>query len=105
MSTGNGDSAAELKKRAETLRSCAKRARTAAKGLHGFLDSEVRKATGSGDRLIWLGPFATDSTDTLLNRQKRLRKMADDLVTDAKRWETAAGHLEDRAKGAAKKGH
>ncbi|WP_328466064.1 hypothetical protein [Streptomyces sp. NBC_00448] len=91
------ESAADLRSRAQTLRSCATRARTAAKALGTYLDGEVKTATGVGPALIWVGPYATDTTSTLQQRQASLQRMASELLVDAKRWEGEAGHLEDRA--------
>jgi hypothetical protein len=62
-----------------------------------YLDGEVKTATGVGSALIWVGPYATDTTSTLQQRQWALRQMALELLGDAKRWESEAGHLEDRA--------
>ncbi|MEV8569339.1 hypothetical protein AB0436_27775 [Streptomyces sp. NPDC051322] len=100
---GDTDTSAELKRRAETLRSAARRARTAAHGLGTYIDSEVKQAAGTGkDRIrIWQGPFADSTTSTLQQRSRALRKMADDLVADAKRWDSEARHLDDRASHAA----
>ena len=92
------ESPADLRTRAETLRTCAKQARTAAHAMGTYLDGEVKTATGSGDALIWIGPYATDTTGTLQQRQSTLRRMASELVGDAKRWETEAGLLDERAK-------
>ena len=92
------ESPAALSGRAETLRACARRARTAAQAMGGYLDGEVKAATGSGDALIWIGPYATDTTGTLQQRQSALQRMATELLADAKRWETEAGLLDERAK-------
>ncbi|WP_328538153.1 hypothetical protein [Streptomyces sp. NBC_00344] len=98
------DSSAELKNRAETLRSAARRARTAAHSLGTYLDSEVKQAagTGKGRIAIWKGPYASSTTATLQQRSRALHKMADELVADARRWDNDARDLDERAKHAAK---
>ncbi|KIZ15419.1 hypothetical protein [Streptomyces natalensis] len=95
----NHDAPGELKKRAETLRSCARRARTAARAMGTFLDREVKQATGYGDGLIWSGPYATNTIATLKQRKADLQRMAADLTADAGRWEKEAERLEERARG------
>ena len=79
------ESPADLRSRAETLRSCAKRARTAARAMGTYLDGEVKTATATGEALIWIGPYATDTTATLQQHQSALQRMASELVADANR--------------------
>ncbi|WP_406068774.1 hypothetical protein OG372_12650 [Streptomyces sp. NBC_01020] len=101
---GESETAAELKKRAETLRSAARRARTAAHGLGSYLDNEVKQAAGSGkDRItIWEGPYAELTTAKLQAHSRTLHTMASDLVADARRWDSEARNLDERANHAAK---
>ncbi|MEU8590989.1 hypothetical protein AB0C59_28885 [Streptomyces sp. NPDC048664] len=88
-----GESPAQLKKRADDLRDCARRARTLAGSLGTFLDGAVKEATPT----IWKGPFAEASTATLGTRSTSLRSMAADLMADAGRWDTEAGRLDEEA--------
>lgn len=88
-----GESAAQLKKRAETLRTSADRARHLAKKVGTFLDGAV-KQTGSD---TWLGPYANTTTDTLKQRQGSLSRVAGALRAEAKRWDREAHDLEERA--------
>ena len=99
------DDATALRKRAGTLRDCAKDARAIARTLGPYLDDAVRKAapraadlTGAGGGgAIWLGPFADQCTATLQQRKQRLGGMANSLMADAGRWETEASELERQA--------
>ena len=52
----DNESPAGLRTRAETLRWCAQRARTAARAMGTYPDGEVMTATASGDGLIRIGP-------------------------------------------------
>lgn len=109
MGVTDGNDAAELKKRAERLRECARQARTIARRLGPYLDAAVAKATprtggtvgGTGDA-IWLGPFADQCTSTLQQRQNKLSSLATALMADATRWENEAATLDDQAKAKAK---
>ncbi|WP_327296316.1 MULTISPECIES: hypothetical protein [unclassified Streptomyces] len=93
------ESPAQLHKRADTLRTCARQARHAAHEMGTYLDREAKQASGTGDDLIWIGPYATDTTGTLQARKSALHRMASDLIADARRWETEAMHLEEKANG------
>jgi hypothetical protein len=95
-----GESAKELKQRAETLRDAARRARQAASGLGSYLDGPVKKATATGKDRIWTGSWAEETTTALQARGSTLHTMASALLTDAKRWVTEAEKLEERAKHA-----
>jgi hypothetical protein len=103
------DDANALKQRAERLRQHARDARTLAKALGPYLDGVVKQATPRAadpahpGNAIWAGPYADQCTTLLTRRQGTLRSMADSLVVDAGRWETAASHLDDQAKAAGKK--
>jgi hypothetical protein len=90
---GQGETPAQLKKRADDLRECARKARTLAGALGPYLDNAVKQATPA----VWKGPFAEASTTTLGARKKSLGSMAGDLMADARRWETEARHLDDEA--------
>ncbi|MFE1293184.1 hypothetical protein [Streptomyces sp. NPDC058731] len=92
-----GETPAQLKKRAEDLRECARRARRIAGTLGPYLDNAVKQATPA----IWKGPFAQRSTATLDARKGSLHSMAGDLMADAQRWETEARNLDDQAARAA----
>lgn len=102
---GESETAAELRGRAETLRSAARRARTAAHGLGSYLDNEVKQAagTGKGRIAIWKGPYAESTTAKLQLHSRTLRRMASDLVADARRWDSEARNLDERTKHAAKR--
>ncbi|MER5598521.1 hypothetical protein [Streptomyces sp. NPDC002265] len=116
---GGGGDGAELKRRAEKLRECAREARSLARELGPYLDDAVRKATpraasfrtGGDKGAIWQGPFADESTATLQQRQRSLNRMGTALLADATRWEAQADELErqakaqDKAKSAAGGGH
>ncbi|UXY29194.1 hypothetical protein [Streptomyces sp. HUAS TT20] len=91
-----GETPAQLKKRADDLRECARRARTLAGSLGPYLDKAVSQATPA----IWKGPFADASTATLGARKSSLHSMASDLMADARRWETEASNLDDEARKA-----
>ncbi|MFD7875313.1 hypothetical protein ACFV5G_14620 [Streptomyces sp. NPDC059766] len=93
-----GETPAQLRKRAEDLRECARKARALAGSLGGYLDNAVKQATPA----IWKGPFADTSTATLGARKKSLDSMAGDLMADARRWETEAHNLDEEAAKAAK---
>ncbi|MER6382300.1 hypothetical protein [Streptomyces sp. NPDC001250] len=88
-----GESPAQLKKRADDLRECARKARTLAWSLGPYLDNVVTQATPA----IWKGPFAEASTATLGARKGSLHSMASDLMADARRWETEARNLDEEA--------
>ncbi|MFE9449086.1 hypothetical protein [Streptomyces sp. NPDC006739] len=88
-----GETPAQLQKRAEDLRECARRARALAGSLGPYLDNAVRQATPA----IWQGPFAEASTATLGARKGSLASMAGDLMADARRWETEARNLDEQA--------
>jgi hypothetical protein len=102
---GDKDSAAELKRRADTLRDAARRARTAAAGLGPYLDGPAKKASATGADQIWKGPWAESTTSTLRSRSSTLQTMATDLLADAKRWGSEADKLDERAKQAGKDAH
>ena len=99
---GSADSAPDLRRRAETLREAARRARVAARGLGTYLDSVVRQATGTGTDEIWKGSYADSTSATLRQRSNSLHTMAGELLADAKRWDTAADTLDEHARHAAK---
>ncbi|OSP38930.1 hypothetical protein B7767_34345 [Streptomyces sp. 13-12-16] len=105
MGPTDADSGAELKKRAERLRECAREARTLARSLGPYLDGVVKKATpragsraGDGTDAIWQGPFADDCTARLQQRQRTLNGMGGALLADAARWENQADELDRQAK-------
>ena len=106
MAATDGDDAAELKKRAERLRGCAREARSIARRLGPYLDDSVKKAapraaafrTGGDEGAIWQGPFADDCTAKLQKQQGTLNSMASSLLTDATRWESQADELDRQAK-------
>src|SRR4051794_31773834 len=104
MGTTDGDDVAELNKRAEQLRTCARDARKIAGRLGPYLDDVVKKATpravnlaGDTGEAIWLGPFADQCTRTLQDRKGRLSGLASALMADANRWESQARSLDDQA--------
>ncbi|MFE2379456.1 hypothetical protein [Streptomyces sp. NPDC059398] len=101
---GESETPAELKKRAETLRSAARRARTAAHGLGSYLDKEAKKAAGRGKGRteIWRGPYAESTTAKLQLHSRTLHTMANDLVADSRRWDGEARNLDERAKHASR---
>lgn len=88
-----GETSTQLKKRADDLRACARKARTLAGSLGPYLDNAVKQATPA----IWKGPFAEASTATLGARKSSLYSMASDLMADARRWETEASNLDHEA--------
>lgn len=100
-----GDEAAELKKRAERLRDCAREARALARRLGPYLDDAVKKAapraaafrTGGDEGAIWQGPFADECTAKLQQRQRTLNSMGTALLGDATRWESQADELDRQA--------
>ena len=102
------DDPAQLKRRAGNLREYARQARTLAQTLGPYLDGAVAKATPRTDdpsapgAAIWTGPYADQCTATLTQRRSTLHSMASALMTDAKRWESAAADLEDQAASQAK---
>jgi hypothetical protein len=106
MAAKDGEDAAELKKRAERLRGCAREARSIARRLGPYLDDAVKKATpradafrtGGDEGAIWQGPFADQCTATLQKRQNKLNGMASSLLADATRWEDQADELDRQAK-------
>lgn len=108
--TTGGEDAAELKKRAERLRGCAREARSIARRLGPYLDDAVKKATpraaafrtGGDEGAIWQGPFADECTAKLQQRQKSLNGMASSLLVDATRWESQADELDRQAMEKAK---
>ncbi|MFR0358973.1 hypothetical protein [Streptomyces sediminimaris] len=112
MAAKDGEDAAELKKRAERLRGCAREARSIARRLGPYLDDAVRKATpraaafrtGGDEGAIWQGPFADQCTATLQKRQSTLHSMAGSLLADATRWENQADELDRQARDKAKAG-
>ncbi|MFJ2819426.1 hypothetical protein [Streptomyces sp. NPDC087294] len=112
MAPTDGEDAAALKKRAETLRGCAREARSIARRLGPYLDDVVKKATPRADAFrigadtgaIWQGPFADECTAKLRKRQQTLNSMASSLLADATRWENEAGELDRQAKEKAKAG-
>ncbi|MFJ4920281.1 hypothetical protein [Streptomyces sp. NPDC088725] len=91
------ESPTQLRKRADALRTCARQARSAAHEMGTYLDREVKRASGTGADLIWIGPYATDTTRTLQARKATLHRLASDLIADASRWEIEAGHLDEKA--------
>ncbi|MGW1727383.1 hypothetical protein ACWCQK_31255 [Streptomyces sp. NPDC002306] len=105
VTEGGGDSA-ELKRRAEKLRACAREARSLAHRLGPYLDDAVKKATpranafrtGGDKGALWQGPFADESTAVLQQRQRSLNGMGTALLADATRWETQADELDRQAK-------
>ncbi|MFD5948871.1 hypothetical protein ACFWAZ_21785 [Streptomyces collinus] len=96
---------AELKKRAERLRECAREARALARKLGPYLDNAVKKATpraaafrtGGDEGAIWEGPFADECTAKLQQRQRTLNGMGTALLADATRWESQADELDRQA--------
>ncbi len=103
----DADGEAELKKRAEKLRECAREARTLARRLGPYLDDPVKKATpraatGDGKGAIWQGPFADECTAKLQGHQRTLNGMGTALLADATRWEGQADELDRQAKEKAK---
>src|SRR5689334_7973188 len=93
---------AQMKLRAERLRDCARRAVTVAKALGSYLEKPVGQANSNPP--IWTGPYARTTTQHLTQRQITLRTMADDLLSDAARWQAEARRIDgDAAKAAAKK--
>lgn len=102
----SGDDAAELKKRAERLRDCAREARALARRLGPYLDDSVKKAAprtaliraGESQGAIWQGPFADECTAKLQQRQRTLNGMGTSLLADATRWENQADELDRQAK-------
>ena len=106
MGAKDSDDAAELKKRAERLRGCAREARSIARRLGPYLDDAVKKATpraaafrtGGDEGAIWQGPFADECTSKLQQRKQSLNSMAGALLADANRWETQADELDRQAK-------
>ncbi|AYG78610.1 hypothetical protein DWB77_00718 [Streptomyces hundungensis] len=97
-----GETPEQLKKRANDLRECARKARELAKRLGPLLDGSAKKAAQS-DPAIWRGPFATRSTGTLVNRKTSVNQMASALLHDAGRWEAEATSLDEQAKAAGAK--
>ncbi|MCT9089820.1 hypothetical protein N4G70_13205 [Streptomyces sp. ASQP_92] len=97
-----GETPAQLKKRAGDLRECARKARELAKRLGPLLDASAKKAA-QPDPAIWRGPFATQSTGTLVNRKGSVNQMASALLQDAGRWEAEANSLDEQAKAAGAK--
>jgi hypothetical protein len=106
MGAKDAADAAELKKRAERLRECAREARTLARSLGPYLDGAVKKAApragdfraGNDANAIWQGPFADECTAKLQQRQHTLNGMGGALLADATRWENQADELERQAK-------
>ncbi|MCX5248165.1 hypothetical protein OG895_23645 [Streptomyces sp. NBC_00201] len=106
MAAKDGEDAAELKKRAENLRGCAREARSIARRLGPYLDDAVKKATprtdafriGGDEGAIWQGPFADECTAKLQKQQNSLSGMASSLLVDATRWESQADELDRQAK-------
>jgi hypothetical protein len=88
-----GETPAQLRKRADDLRECARKARALAGSLGPYLDNAATQATQG----IWKGPFAEASTATLRARKGSLHSMAGDLMADARRWETEARNLDEEA--------
>ena len=72
MGPASGEDAAELRKRAERLRECAREARALARRLGPYLDDAVKKATprasgfptGADKGALWQGPFADERVDS-----------------------------------------
>lgn len=83
-----------LERRAATLRSAARRARTKARGLATHLDDLLERAR---DEELWKGPYPTRATGDLTRHQKRLDHLADELNADADLWVRRAAELEDQA--------
>jgi hypothetical protein len=90
---GQGETPEQMKKRADDLRECARKARRIAGALAPYLDGAVNQATPA----IWTGTYAQTSTATLADRRRTLREMANDLMQDAFRWENEARNLDDQA--------
>lgn len=86
-----------MKKRAKALREAAGKAKALAAPLGTHVDTPV---TGATEKDVWHGPYAEDSTKTLLGDQKNLRTMASDLVASAEQWIREAERLESAAKAA-----
>ncbi|MEV7524660.1 hypothetical protein [Streptomyces sp. NPDC091371] len=97
-----GETPEQLRKRANDLRACARKARGLAKTLGPRLDADAKKAQ-QADPPVWKGPFATQSTTQIVNRRGTLNQMASALMHDAGRWETEADRLDEQAKTAAAK--
>ncbi|MFJ6798658.1 hypothetical protein [Streptomyces sp. NPDC091268] len=97
-----GETPEQLKKRADDLRACARKARGIAKTLGPHLDAAAKKAQ-QADPPVWQGPFATQSTTQIVNRKSTLGQMASALMHDAGRWDTEADRLDEQAKTAAAK--
>lgn len=105
MGPTDADGAAELRKRAERLRECAREARALARRLGPYLDDAVKKAVpraasraGNGADAIWQGPFADECTALLQQRQRTLNGMGGALLADATRWANEADELDRQAK-------
>jgi hypothetical protein len=86
-----------MKKRATALREAAGRAKALATPLGTHVDTAV---TGATEKDVWYGPYAEDSTKSLLQDQKSLRTMAGDLTASAEAWIREAENLEAAAKAA-----
>lgn len=97
-----GETPEQLKKRADDLRACARKARALAKTLGPHLDAAAKKAQQT-DPPVWQGPFATQTTTQIVNRRSTLGQMASALMGDAGRWDTEADRLDEQAKSAAAK--
>jgi hypothetical protein len=106
VGTTDGAEAAELRKRAERLRQCAKDARSIARRLGPYLDDAVKRAVprsgagkdGANKDAIWQGPYADQCTTLLKQRRSTLGSMAGALLADATRWDGQADDLERQAK-------
>ncbi|MFD7512177.1 hypothetical protein ACFV5N_22965 [Streptomyces sp. NPDC059853] len=94
--TTTGESAAELRRRAEKLRECAREARRVAGVLDSYLSTAVTTAQSS-DPPLWKGPYAETTTEELAELQGSLRGMSEALTDDARRWDSAAARLDERA--------
>ncbi|GAA1636370.1 hypothetical protein GCM10009744_26790 [Kribbella alba] len=86
-----------MKKRAQALREAARRAKALAPPLGTHIDKAVTSATADG---VWHGPYAIESTRSLMQDQKNLRELAADLVVSADSWIREAEKLEADAKAA-----
>jgi hypothetical protein len=86
-----------MKRRAQALREAARKAKAMASPLGTHVDQAVTSATEEG---VWHGPYAVESTRSLLRDQKNLRELAADLVVSADSWIREADKLEAAAKAA-----
>jgi hypothetical protein len=93
------ESPESLRRRAQELRECARRARMIAETLGPFLDQAVTTATTKD---VWQGWYARETTQRLKDRKRELNGMANQLVSDAAAWVREAEGLERQAEKAQK---